>query len=47
MDRKPRDNIRISLMKKITFKYYKKINVEMNGINIICYLFIKNYERME
>ena len=47
MDRKPRDNIRMSLMKIITFKYIKKVSVEKNGINIICDLFIKNYERMK
>ena len=46
-DRKPRDNIRISLMKIITFKYIKKISFEKNGINILCDLFTKNYEKMK
>ena len=47
MDRKPRDNIRISLMKIITFKYIKKISQEKNGMNILCDLFVKYYEQMK
>ena len=47
MDRKPRDNIRISLMKIITFKYIKKISLEKEGIDILCDLFYKYYEKMK
>ena len=47
MDRKPRDNIRISLMKIITFKYIKKISQEKEGMNILCDLFVKYYENMK
>ena len=47
MDRKPRDNIRISLMKIITFKYIKRISFEQNGINILCDLFVQYYEKMK
>ena len=47
MDRKPRDNIRISLMKIITFKYIKKISQEKNGMEILCDLFVKYYEKMK
>ena len=47
MDRKPRDNLRISLMRIITFKYIKRISFEQNGINILCDLFVKYYEKMK